>query len=506
MQSKIEYKKIPENPGCYLFKDKNGKVVYVGKAKNLKKRVTSYFLKNEHDPKTALLINSIESLDYYITNNEIEALILENNLIKRLYPKFNIDLKDSRRYAYLRVTNDEFPCIEVARTREEAGQYFGPFISGKLRREIQIILERHFGILTRKPSLLRVKSLNKEEYHLRLKKGINLLKGDINELSKSLEREMIEASQKKNYEHALRLKKQIEALQILKEKQNMEMRRNYDSDIINYIVGDNFVYLLLFNVYQGVLENKQEFEFPYGKNFLDEFILQYYENNPLPREIILPNEIDKSLIDYLKNREKKLQIIFPKIGPKKALLDLALKNVGISMMGEELRVYELEKSLKLAKTPRIIECFDISHIRGKYTVASMVTFTNGKPTKSNYRKFKILQNTNGDDYLAIREVIYRRYAKSLRDTLPNPDLIVIDGGAGQLSSALSILKELKLEIPIISLAKKLEEIYVPGKILPHRFEQKNAGLLLLRAIRDEAHRFAISYNRKLRSKNLIGRN
>lgn len=502
MPSLKKYQDLPENPGCYLFKDANRTVLYVGKAKSLKKRVASYFIKQDHDPKTELLVKHIDTIDYFVTRNEVEALILENNLIKKYYPRYNIDLKDSRRYAYLHLTTDEYPILEVARTREAPGQYFGPFTSGIYRKEIQRVLGRHFKILTQKPSPLKRKTLNKETYQENLKKAIKILRGDVDDLIRSLTQEMHSASQKMHYEHALNLKNQIEALTYLKEKQLMELRRKYDADIVNFIKFDSTLYLLLFNVYKGVLENKQEFELPATETAFEEFLIQYYSNNKLPKELILPQEIDPALKEFLINKRYSLEIIIPQKGEKKALLGLALKNVEISLKGENLKVQTLKDSLNLEKSPNIIECFDISHLHGTETVASMVTFRNGKPAKTYYRKFRIRTPTGGDDFAAMQEVIYRRYAKSLKETLPEPDLIVIDGGKGQLSAAISILKSLNLNTQVISLAKRLEEIYVPNEKDPIRLDYKNQGLQLLRAIRDEAHRFAISYNRLLRKKKI----
>lgn len=498
----VDYNTLPENPGCYIYKNKDGSIIYIGKAKNLKKRVASYFTKKDHDDKTNQLIDEISTIDYIITTNEIEALLLENNLIKKHYPRYNIDLKDSRRYAYLYLNEDDIPYIEIARKRDKDGQYFGPFTSGRLRREIEKILTRNFRILTSKPSNLKKKSINKAEYKERLKQAVKILKGDVDSLIEELTSQMHDASSKTHFEHAMNLKNQIEALESLKEKQNMEMRRNYDADIVNFIKFDNKIYLLLFNVYKGILENKQEFELEEEDNFLEEFLIKYYLQNQVPKEIILPIEIDKSIINYIEKEKKtKINIILPKQGTKKSLLDLALKNVKISLFGEKQKVIELQKALNLHISPDIIECFDISHLRGKDTVASMVTFKSGKPNKNSYRRFKIMSTDNSDDYIAMREVIYRRYAKSLKETLPMPDLIVIDGGKGQLSSAMQILKELKLEnIQIISLAKKLEEIYVPNQKEPISLPKNSPALHLLQAIRDEAHRFAISYNRLLRKK------
>jgi excinuclease ABC subunit C len=501
-----DYKKIPAEPGCYLFKDEAGTVLYVGKAKSLRKRVASYFTKKHEDPKTELLVKHIREIDYFVTKNEVEALILENNLIKKHYPRYNIDLKDSRRYAYLHVSEDELPIISVARTRELPGKYYGPFTSGKSRREILKLLERQFKILTSKPSALKKKSLDRAEYLKRLKVAEQILKGKTSELVKSLRKEMDAASKEQNYEYALILRRQIDALLSLKEKQNMELRRNYDSDVVNYIRKGDVIYLLVFNVYKGVLENKQEFEFPYRETFLEEFLLQFYAKQKVPKELILPDEIDSSLALYLeKQRGKRLMVVVPQKGEKKALLDLVLKNVSLSLHGEKIRVLALQEVLKLDKAPNLIECFDISHLRGTNTVASMVVFKDGKPLKSSYRKFRMRLAGGGDDYAAMHETLYRRYGKSLRETMPMPDLIVVDGGLGQLHAAEKVLRELKLEIQVISLAKRLEEIYVPGQREPVRLGLAHQGLLLLRALRDEAHRFAISYQRSLRKKAVKGK-
>ncbi len=497
------YKELPSDPGCYLYKDKSGKVIYVGKAKNLRKRVASYFTKNDHDPKTALLIPEINSIDFFVTKTEVEALLLENNLIKKYYPYFNLDLKDSRRYAYLRLSTDEFPLLEVARTREEPGEYFGPFVSGMYRREIQELLRRNFGILTSKPSSLKRKSIDPIEYKTRIKKARAILKGDVDALIKQLTEEMTIAAEKKFYEHALKLRGQISAVLSLKEKQSMELRKNYDADVINYVQYGDIVYLLVFSMYRGVLENKQEFELPFSENFLEEFIVQYYASALVPKEVIVPVALDDAVREFLSRMKgSSVALVFPQVGVKKELLRLAEKNVKMALHGAKERVFDLKAALRLKNDPIQIECFDISHLRGKFTVASMVSFRNGAPYKSHYRRFKIIQDTNGDDFTAMREVVYRRYGKSLSETMPLPDLIVIDGGRGQLNAARSALASLNINTPVISLAKKLEEVYTEDSEKPLKLPDKQPGLLLLRAIRDEAHRFAITFNRELRSKNL----
>jgi len=492
---------LPADPGCYLFKDLSGKVLYVGKAKNIRKRVTSYFQRKEHDPKTLLLVKHIHSIDFIVTKNEIEALILENNLIKHHYPRYNIDLKDSRRYAYLCLSKDAFPILSVARTRDELGEYFGPFTSGKMRQEIFNLLTRRFGILERSPSSLRLKSLHPEEYAERVRVAREILKGKVEEVRSAMQKEMERASAQMHYEHALTLRRRLEALDMLQEKQNVELRRDFEGDVIAYAVTEGKMYLLVFNLYRGILENKQQFEFDYYEGCFEEFLLQYYTSAPVPREVIVPERVNPALQNVLREqRGGKVHVYVPERGAQKALLDLAFKNVVITFFGEREKLLDLQSMLSLDRLPRVIECFDISHLGGTHTTASMVQFRDGKPDKDNYRRFKIRTVHDGDDFEAMREVVRRRYIKIVMDDLPMPDLIVIDGGIGQLGAAQSVFKELGLKARVISLAKKLEEIYIPGKKRPLRFSHRQKGLQLLQAVRDEAHRFALRYNRLLRSK------
>ncbi len=498
---------LPTDPGCYLFKDKDQRILYVGKGKNIRKRVSSYFQKKEHDPKTLLLIKHIHSIDFIVTKTEVEALLLENNLIKLHYPRFNIDLKDSRRYAYLRLTKDEFPYLEVARMRDAQGEYFGPFTRGRMRQEVYKLLTRRFGILDRKASPLREKILRKnpEEYKAKLKIARNILKGNVDTLITKLEKEMRDASDKTNYEYALGLRTKIEALQILKEKQNVELRRSFEADVLHYAVSEGKVYLLLFNIYKGILENKQQFEFDYFEGCIEEFIIQYYALTPPPKELIVPEKVNPAIAEALtQNSGKPVTVTLAKRGSKKALLDLAFANVVRTHFGEREKLLDLQDMLKLDRLPRVIECFDISHLGGTHTTASMVQFRDGKPYKDNYRRFKIKTVHDGDDFEAMREVVRRRYIKVVMDELPLPDLIVIDGGIGQLGAAQSILRELGLKANVISLAKKLEEIYMPGRKRPMKFSIRRPGQKLIQNVRDEAHRFALKYNRLLRSRAATG--
>ena len=496
--------KLPSLPGCYLFKDESGKTIYIGKAKNLKKRVKSYFQKKDHDLKTELLISKIDDIDFVLTRNEVEALILENNLIKKYYPRFNIDLKDSRRYAYLKLhQEDECPWIETVRKREGHGLYYGPFVSGVIRRNVVDVLRRNFNILLKKPSNKIRKVLNKKNYKKNVEQAKKILNGQVDEVVKDLTAEMKKSSKIKFYEHALTRRNQIKALESLKEKQIMELKRQIDAHIINYIISENMIYLLIFNMRKGILEGKQKFTFNYRQGIFEEFISQFYSTSQVPKQLIIPQKIDTSIVRYLeKLRGEKVEVIIPEKGEKKKLLDLVLKNAEATFFSGLESIIELKRELSLEKMPRHIECFDISHLGGTNTVASMVTFIDGKEDKSKYRRFKIRNVSGIDDFASMEEVIERRYTKTLSKNMSLPDLIVIDGGKGQLSSTLKILKKHKINLSVIALAKRLEEVFVPGSKEPIILQRKSKALLLLRAIRDEAHRFAINYQKLLRSKKL----
>ena len=345
--------------------------------------------------------------------------------------------------------------------------------------------------------------ISKTRYGENVRFAEQVLRGKARELIKKLDNEMSTASETLDYEHAIELRNQIRALKWLDEKQNMERHKKFNEDIINYIVKSGKVYLILFNVYKGTLENKQQFEFDYNENFLEEFIVQYYTENPVPKEVILPVKVDESLELFLGlQRKSKVRVVVPQKGDKKQLVALVLKNVETTFFGHLEKWEDLKKKLKLQDIPSIIECFDISHISGTSTGASMVQFRNGIPDKSNYRRFKIRSVEGIDDFSSIAEVVRRRYTRVLKEKLEIPNLIIIDGGAGQLNSALTELKELGLKIPTIGIAKKFEEIYLPGIESPLRLNKKSQALQFIQQIRDEAHRFAIKYHKVLRKKEL----
>jgi len=514
----LDLKSIPKNPGCYLYKNSEGKIIYVGKGKDLRKRVSSYFNKSGHDTKTQCLIENIDSVDYIVTNSEVEALILENTLIKKHKPKYNIHLKYSGNYSYIQLTAEKFPSLRMARNKTDKGKFFGPFISPQARFQIISILNKIFKLKTckRMPSKLCLRHhidlcsapcvnyITKEDYGKNIEKVKMVLNGKTAELLKNMESEMFASSKKLEFEKAIELRNQIKAIRILSEHQTMDRNRVYNEDIINYIVKNDRVYLILFNIYKGMLNNKNEYSFDFNRDFFEEFIARYYSEHEIPSELILPHEISETLVTFLTIKKgSKVKTVIPQKGDKKQLLELVKKNIEMFFFGNIATLEELKKILKLSELPHVVECFDISHLSGTSTVGSMVQFRNTKPDKKNYRRFKIKEVKGIDDVASIAEIVKRRYLRLLKDASPLPNLIIIDGGQGQLNSAENELKRLGVKIPIISIAKRLEEIYMPGLEGTIRLDKKSKALHFIQKTRDEAHRFAITYNRTLRSKKLL---
>ena len=540
----IDLSVIPTSSGCYIYRDKSNEIIYIGKAKNLKKRVSNYFQKRDLDPKTRLLVKHIDSVDFIITANEVEALILENTLIKKHTPKYNIDLKDSKSYAFIHITADDFPRISILRRTTAAGKLYGPFVSAKERDEILDVVKRTFKLrscrnMPKRPCLRShlghcmapcTGKIPRDEYKEAINKADFVLRGNSEELAEKLKMEMGEFAKKQEFEIAKTLRDQIYALEYLNNRQRVSRQINHDEDVINYLVRDGKIYIMVFNVVKGSLVGKEEFSFAYHQNFLEEFLVRYYSGHETPSEIILPDHseiqeeeayfsvdtvhekpnkekenenISQSLIDFLSQRHgKTVKITIPKRGDKKDLLTLAEKNIEIAFFSAVSKVVELQKRLMLPEPPRVIECFDISHLSGTHTVASMVQFRDGKADKSNYRRFKIKTVEGIDDFASIAEVVNRRYSRLLEEKKMLPDLIMIDGGKGQLSSAVAELKKLGVKTPVISLAKREEEVFVPGLSEPIPIKKNEKASLYLQEIRDEAHRFAITFNRQLRAKAL----
>jgi len=511
---------LPADPGCYLFRNSEGTIIYIGKAKNLKKRVSSYFQKTDHTKKTSLMVSEAVSLDFIITGSEVEALILENTLIKKHQPKYNIDLKDAKSYAFIQISDDPFPRIGIARYRggKKGGALYGPFVSAAERDQILSFIKHTFHLRTcrrmTKRACLRSHmgtclapcqgNISEQDYQSQVHQADLLLKGRNQDLTDELRNEMNQCAAEEMFEKALVIRDQIAAIDRLSERQYVQRLKQANEHIINYQVTGGSVYLILFIIERGTLTSKEDFVFPETEDFLEEFIIQYYAGAKPPHELILPVMPDRSVQDYLSGiRGSQVTITVPRQADKKHLLDLVSRNIEASFFSGKVRLIELGEALRLSSPPEVIECFDISHLSGTGTVGSMVSFRDGKPDKKNYRRFRIKTVEGIDDFASIAEVVRRRYSRLVRDEQPLPDLIIIDGGPGQLHAAAGQLADLNLHIPLISIAKREEEIYLNGRPSPLPLSKKSPASLLVQEIRDEAHRFAITYQRQIRRKKAL---
>ncbi len=514
----INTKIIPKEPGVYFFKDAQNKIIYVGKAKNLKTRVSSYFNTANHSAKTIALVQNIASLDYIIVDSEFEALLLENKLIKQHDPKYNIHLKDAKTYAYILLTNEEFPRILSTRKTGKKGNYFGPYTDGSARNELihlavklfklrvcknlptKACLNYHIGLCTA-PCIKKIDAPN---YQLQVKEAINFLSGNTTQIVQKLKEEMQQASSERKFELALEKKRQIEAIHHLNQKQKVDMLKNFDQDVVAIKTIAGKAVIELFSIKKGVILGKKEFEFDVQEDLLAEFIKLYYSRQLIPKEIIVnikfwADDLEKEALEkYLSRvRGAAVNLINPKKGEKLALIALAEKNALAKIENAALK--ELQEKLLLKELPLRIECFDISNLGSQFIVAAMTQWINGSPNKQGYRKFKIKTvHGKNDDFASISEVILRRYSGLIKENGRFPNLIIIDGGKGQLNAALESLKSLRQQIPIIALAKEREEIYLQESNTPICFDSKTQMMVLLRQIRDSVHTFALSYNRKLR--------
>jgi excinuclease ABC subunit C len=510
---------LPHAPGCYLFSDKSGTVIYVGKAKDIRKRVASYFQKSDHDAKTRGMIGRITSVDFVVTTSEVEALILENNLIKKHQPRYNIDLKDAKRFAYIGISREEYPRIGIARRAKGDEMYFGPFVSAAERDAVIRVVKKIFCLrscrkLPRRACLrYHMKScsapcigaISAGEYRLQAERAATLLKGKGSDLVRSLKAEMAACSEQQEFEKALVLRNQIHAIGRLSSRQHVERPRGTDQDVISYKVAGITVFLMVFSVEKGLLSGKQEFTFDEHGDFFEEFLVQYYADHTPPSELILPHEVDPSLTGYFSGQKgSAVRVTIPKIGDKQRLIELVNKNIEHAFLRDEVKGKELRAALDLPRLPEVIECFDISHLSGTSMVGSMVQFRSGKPDKNNYRRFRIRTVEGIDDFASLAEIVKRRYQRLAAESKRMPDLIIIDGGRGQLSAALDAIRSLDRNIPVIAIAKREEDVYLPGEILPRRLDAKGTALRYLQEIRNEAHRFAIAYHRLLRKKKVMG--
>ena len=533
MSARDQARALPENPGCYLMKDMDDNVIYVGKAKNLKRRVSSYFLPNR-DLKTTCLVEKIDHIDYIITGNEYEALVLENNLIKKYTPHYNILLKDGKSYPVIRITNEDFPRIfKTRRIIKDGSKYYGPYAklgelntyldlvaksfplrlcSGPLSKRKEACLYYHIG----RCSAPCINKISKEEYGKYIRACEDFLSGDDASLIKQVEKEMYDASKRLDFETAA---KKRDILEALKGVQSNQMVQDWnDEESKDYVAIEMRSYLTTISIMQfrnGSLIGKALYR---SESLGDEtetlfsFIVQYYsDGESLPHEIYVSHEIDASLIErfFDENYSHRVNVLLPRDGKHYRILRLAQENATRDI---EKRLKEtdntpaleiLRKELSLERLPRHIEGFDIAQLSGKYTVASLIVFRDGNPSRSEYRHFSI-KSLEGkiDDFESMREAVSRRYSRLLAENAELPDLLMIDGGKGQVNAVLEILEALGIadRIPVIGLAKEHEELVPPRDGETIRLPHSNEGLRVLIAVRDECHRFATSFNQRMRSK------
>lgn len=524
MTSIEDARKLPASPGVYLMKDKENKVIYVGKAASLRDRVSQHFRGHE-SPKNQMLVTNVEGLEYIVTGNEVEALVLESNLIKEHMPRYNVRLRDDKHYPFIRITNEEFPRICIARRREPDGsRYFGPYPDSKAVRKL-IKMASGFGIRRCRKKLPCPPCLNyhikqcaapcinkvtKEEYQDMLKNVENFLKGKKSALINDLKTEMETHAEKQDYEAAARIRDQIRALEGLLEKQRVDTGGKKEQDIIAIAILNNTASLQLFHVIEGKLRGHDTFSLNTGGSdeieVLSSFIKQYYQDITPPQEIIVPIDIpDKSIIHWLSEKGSRIKI--PKNNVEKGLLGLAIENARMIMKqhifsGKKEALQSLQKALELPVLPELIEAFDISNISGTDATGSLVAFRNGEPDKKNYRHFRIRTVEGADDFAMMGEIVSRSYRRRKVEGKRMPDLVLIDGGKGQLNAAISALSGLGITLNTAGLAKEFEYIFLPDKESPVILPKDSPALQLLQRIRDEAHRFAVGYHRKLRGKML----
>lgn len=514
---------IPSHSGIYIMKDSGNSILYIGKAKNLKNRVRSYFVKNQNY-KTQKLVEKIRDIEFVLTDNEEEAYLLESNMIKRYRPPYNIELKDQQRYTYLRITEEEFPRLMVARRTRTGeflgrGKVYGPFTHGSSKM-------LSIGLLRKTFKIRICKRLPKEaclEYHLgnceapcefadgrkrypaHIAELESILKGKQNfvDFVSKLESEMKEASSNLQYERAKEIRETLHRLQNLQTRQKMEKVSNHDEEYFGVRTVDQAVHVMSFRQTRGVIKDRSKFSFDIvGDNSFSNFLLQYYSTNPIPKFVVVSDMPDrKEILEEIFSRSAgfKISIIVPTTGKRREMVDLILKNMDLSLSkGADPALVELQQRLGLEHIPRKIECFDISNHGADYAVGSMSCLVEGKPFKSGYRKFKIRTVTGRDDFAMINEIVKRRYLRLRKEEMSMPDLVLIDGGRGQLNAAQSALKSSSVKVPIVSLAKENEEIHHPGYREPIILPKSSPALKILQYARDEAHRFGVSYNRALR--------
>ena len=536
-------KVIPKDPGVYFFKNDKKDIIYIGKAKNLRNRVRSYFQKNKYQsPKNISMIKRIEDIEWIVVRNEVEALLTEANLIKKHQPFYNVNLKDDKSFPFIRITNEPFPRVFITREIiKDGSKYFGPYTDVIYLRRTLKAIRRIFPVRScdffidqnvidqKKISICLDYHIKKcegpceglvdtNQYNRMIENIISFLQGKTKKSENYIQSQMELASRQLRYEDAGIFRDQLHAIREFMSKQT-KINANFDDrDIIGFSKEDDFGIAVIVRIRNGRISSREKLSI---NNIDDNFgaviktvITQFYfDTDHIPAEICVqydPDSIEELMVWLRSKRGGRVKIYCPKKGEKAKQVRLAHQNskllLGEWILNKKKRkdlvpkmVKQLQDDLQLKAAPRNIECFDISHLGGTNTVASMVSFIDGKPKKSNYRKYNIKTVTGIDDFASIREVVLRRYKRLKEEGKGFPDLIVVDGGKGQLSMAISALRELGLDyIPTISLAKRLEEVFVPGQSSAQTIHKQSPGLILLRQIRDEAHRFAVDFQRKKR--------
>lgn len=517
---------LTKEPGCYLMLDKNNKVIYVGKAKNLKRRVSSYF-NREHTGKTKALVSNIVNFEYIVTESEVESLLLEINLIKKYSPKYNIMLKDNKSYPYIEITNDKYPRLIISRPRKlknHKGRLFGPYPNSNAARKTVELLNRIYPF--RKCHTMEKKvclyyqirqclgycenKVSKERINEMISEVTSFLKGNYLTVRKKIENLMKEASDKLNFEAAIEYKEMLEYIDKVLEKQKISLNDNINRDVINYYVKNDYISFQVLHLIDGRINMREKEVFALVddvKETLSSFVISFYDKNSVPKEVLVGEDFDTNLLSNALNTK----FIIPEKGIKKKLVLMAEENAKIVLdekfeliKRDEKRTFnaneELGKLLNIDNLSRI-EIFDNAHLFGTFSVSGMVVFKNGKPDKKEYRKYKIVSEVK-DDYHMMKEVIYRRYFKVLHEKLEKPDLIIVDGGIVQINAAKEIINSLYLDIPIVGLKKNDKHKTTALMYNDKEYLIDNTSDLFhyLTRMQDEVHRFTINYHKEIRSR------
>ena len=539
---------LPTKPGVYQFKNADGKVIYIGKAQNLRNRVRQYFHKSRAiDTRIDAMVSKIADVELTVTDNEIEALILEANLIKQLKPRYNVLLKDDKSYPYIAITREPYPRVYVTRRKTSGTRTFGPYTDVKSMRNAlktvrDLFMVRSCSLDLTEESIKRNKFkvcldyhikkcegpceayVSRDHYNALIDQAAQVLRGKTKSVIESLKNEMDGLAEASRFEEAAKIRDRIQTLLVYSEKQKIVDSAEADRDIIGLVSKDDDACAVIFKVREGKMIGSQHMYLANtsGKpssELLEAVLERYYlEQEDIPPELFLSDDMSNTAViqKWLEHKSGHQVIVeFPKSGDRAKLVALVRTNAQFWLDELELMklkrgdmvpnsVTALQRDLRLAAPPRRIECFDISNIQGSDTVASLVVFTDGKPKKSEYRKFIIRSVEGPNDFASMQEVVERRYTRILQEKTILPDLIMVDGGKGQLSSAMEVLHKLELHtVPIIGLAKRLEEVFLPNQIEPIQLPRTSSGLRLMQHIRDEAHRFAITFHRSVRAKRII---